>query len=93
MRSLMPSLCCIFRFHITTTADQYIIGIKVRHTASSDRLTTNEDVEFETRVLMIIMSRSLQKRHILEQQYRIFDSIYIERELNTFRLVIRVPVT
>ena len=38
------------------------------------------------------MSRSLQQRHILEQEHRIFDSIHLKGELNTLSLVVGIPV-
>ena len=56
-------------------------------------LEGDQDIEFETGVLMIIVTRRLQDRQVLKQQDRILDCIYIERELDTLCMVICIPVT
>ena len=99
---IIRSLSCCFRgdmpslrycFGLEATAAHDIIGIEVRLSALADRLPIDEDIEFETRVLLVRMSRCLQNRHILEQQDGILDRIDIKGKLNTLRLVSRIPVT
>ena len=91
LRLLMPSLGnsrgCEF------SVLSHGVGIKVRHTASSDRLAVDEHIKHETGVLVIIVRRRLQDRHILKQEDRILDRIYIKGELNPLCELIIIPVT
>ena len=87
----VPSLCHSRGFQLIPV--HHVIRVEVRLTALTDRLTVDEDIEFESWVLVIAMTRRFQNRHVLKQQHRILDRIDVERELNPLRLITGIPVT
>ena len=89
----MPSLRNSRRRQAVRSGTRYVIGVEIRHTASSDRLASDQDIQFETRVLIICMRRRFQDRQVLEQQHRILDGIYGESELNPGTTILDIPVT
>ena len=92
MRGLVPSLLYVLRLDISITANEHIISIEVGTSAVTNRLTIDQDIEFEARVLMIVMTRGLEDGHILEQQDRELDRIHIEGKLDTLGVVVGIPV-
>ena len=62
-----------------------VIGIEIRLSAPTDRLTVHQDIQGKTGVLSIRVVRRLNDRQILEQKDRILDGINREGELNLLR--------
>ena len=90
----MPSLRDSLRLElIRILRHHHVVGVEIRHTASSDGHAVDQHIQLEARVLPWIVARRLYQRHVFQQQHRIFDRIDIEGELNPLCLIIRIPVT
>ena len=61
----------------------YIITVEIRLTTTTNALSIDKQIQFESWIFIVLVSRSLDNGSIIEQEHRRFDGIYHKGEFDT----------